>query len=143
MVFLVETIFYLPYLSHVFSCFDLYFWTTFGNKLHEVQELYCCLIHVCYFSFCRVKADELIKLISDSTCPQSISIAMFAQKVKSWSTSTGIFSFGVSYDVIVFTSFSFSFSLSGGAWTGADVGSLEFAYVYACRKLWVLDAAVD
>ncbi|XP_016500240.2 mRNA export factor GLE1-like isoform X3 [Nicotiana tabacum] len=31
----------------------------------------------------RVKADELIKLISDSTCPQSISIAMFAQKVVS------------------------------------------------------------
>ncbi|XP_055810407.1 mRNA export factor GLE1 isoform X2 [Solanum dulcamara] len=29
----------------------------------------------------RVKADELIKLISGSTCPQSISIAMFAQKV--------------------------------------------------------------
>ncbi|KAG5578481.1 hypothetical protein H5410_058615 [Solanum commersonii] len=31
----------------------------------------------------RVKADELIKLISGSTCPQSISIAMFAQKVVS------------------------------------------------------------
>ncbi|KAM3249079.1 hypothetical protein P3L10_010848 [Capsicum annuum] len=31
----------------------------------------------------RVKAVELIKLISDSTCPQSISIAMFAQKVVS------------------------------------------------------------
>ncbi|KAG5604812.1 hypothetical protein H5410_026304 [Solanum commersonii] len=31
----------------------------------------------------RVKADELIKLISGSTCPQSISIAMFAQKVAS------------------------------------------------------------
>lgn len=31
----------------------------------------------------RVKADELIKLINDSTCPQSISIAMFAQKVVS------------------------------------------------------------
>ncbi|KAL3339242.1 hypothetical protein AABB24_028068 [Solanum stoloniferum] len=28
----------------------------------------------------RVKADELIKLLSGSTCPQSISIAMFAQK---------------------------------------------------------------
>ncbi|XP_049391245.1 mRNA export factor GLE1-like isoform X2 [Solanum stenotomum] len=31
----------------------------------------------------RVKADELTKLISGSTCPQSISIAMFAQKVVS------------------------------------------------------------
>ncbi|KAL3339243.1 hypothetical protein AABB24_028068 [Solanum stoloniferum] len=31
----------------------------------------------------RVKADELIKLLSGSTCPQSISIAMFAQKVVS------------------------------------------------------------
>ncbi|XP_060214060.1 mRNA export factor GLE1 isoform X2 [Lycium barbarum] len=31
----------------------------------------------------RVKADELLKLISGSTCPQSISIAMFAQQVVS------------------------------------------------------------
>ncbi|KAK4377568.1 hypothetical protein RND71_003864 [Anisodus tanguticus] len=31
----------------------------------------------------QVKADELLKLISGSTCPQSISIAMFTQKVVS------------------------------------------------------------
>lgn len=37
----------------------------------------------------------------------------------------------------------FPFLFREGHGTVTDVGDLGFAYVYACRKLWVLDAAVD
>nr|XP_033516658.1 protein GLE1-like [Nicotiana tomentosiformis] len=48
----------------------------------------------------RVKANELIKPISDSTCPQSINIAMFAQKVvslcvnKTGSFNSAVYAYG-------------------------------------------------
>ncbi|OIT01387.1 PREDICTED: protein GLE1 isoform X2 [Nicotiana attenuata] len=86
----------------------------------------------------RVKADELIKLMSDPTCPQSISIAMFAQKVVSLCVNpTGSFNSAVyAYGrVIVLVTSKVSLAMD------VLIGELNKVCIYAVPKYIVYSEA--
>lgn len=46
------------------------------------KSQYSCSFYVLSIMFCRSKATEILKIFGDPSCPQSISIAMFAKKVR-------------------------------------------------------------